>query len=425
MLTVGSIICAKAVDVDYQGQGIVKHEDHVIFVRGMLKDEVANIQIKTLKKRFAEGFIISLITPSLHRRDHADLAYGSMDLLHMKDEEQLSWQVKTTKETFLKVGQMDLVLEPIITDRKFVHYRNKSVFHVMNHPTLTLGLFHINQSGLTPITSFLLADEITNQIIGDLIQAHISIDHTKLKHIAIRTNENQQALVTLVAATKSFKGLNSIVEVLKSNKHVVGVTLNVKDHPHKIFGNVSYALYGQNMIDMRLGQYTYPVTDQTFFQVNIPVISMAYQLIKDHLLKDAHVIDLYSGVGSIGYYLIDHIASLKMIETNKDAIQMAQMIKEKYQLNQVTITHGEAESMIKTHENVLIVDPPRSGLQAKLIDHILTDPFEQMFYLSCDLKTLVRDLKVLTTCYQIDKVYPIRMFPQTTECETLVILRKK
>ena len=87
---------------------------------------------------------------------------------------------------------------------------------------------------------------------------------------------------------------------------------------------------------------------------------------------------------------------------------------------------GYAEKLITDVDgNVLVVDPPRNGLMPALVQAMVDRPFEQVFYLSCDLKTLTRDVKLLQVAYDLKKVVPLRMFPQTTECETLVMLEKK
>ena len=170
----------------------------------------------------------------------------------------------------------------------------------------------------------------------------------------------------------------------------------------------------------------FPVSDQSFFQINIPVAEKAYDIIRKNIKKDAILLDAYSGVGSIGYYMSRVAKRIKMIESNKDAILMANKIKSEHHLEHIDIVFGQAEKLIQQHEeDVLIIDPPRNGLMPELVSNMMDYPFEQVFYLSCDLKTLSRDLGILKNGYDIEKIYPIRMFPQTTETETLVIMKKK
>lgn len=426
MLTVGSIILGTAVDVDYIGQGIVKHEGIVIFVKRMLKDEVAKIEITSMKNRFAEGKIVQLITASSSRRYHLDLHLGSLDLLHMSDEEQLLWQHQLTKQTFEKIAEIAIEPEPTLTDGSFFGYRNKSVFHVMFHPTLTLGLYQEDGSGLVPVDHFVIADQTTNLIIKHLNSKKIRADAKVLKHIVIRTNELHQALVTLVSLQPSFNGKDEIINQLKTLKEVIGVTINMKDHPQSILGSKSFTAYGQKTIELSIGSWSYPITDQSFFQINVPVIEKAYALIKKHMMKQANLIDAYSGVGSIGLYCHDKLTSLTMIESNQDAIRVAEEVVQKHGLTNVKVLKGYAERLIlEVDGDVLVVDPPRNGLMPALVQAIVDRPLKQVFYLSCDLKTLARDVKLLQDAYHLKQIFPLRMFPQTTECETLVMLEKK
>lgn len=426
MLTVGNVLIGKVVDVDYMGQGIIKDDDVVIFVKGLLMDEVAKIRIHTLKKRFAEADVIEILERSHDRKEHHQSHLGSLDLVHMSHEAQNIWQSRLTKETFMKIAKVDIDVEPIITDHRYENYRNKSVFHVMNFPTLTFGLYRQDGDGLVKVKTFALADSLTNLIIEGLSRQHIKTDPTIFKQIAIRTNLMGEALITLVATKKAFKGLTDIVTYLQTFKGVMGITLNIKDNVRKILGEVSTTLYGEPIIYQTVEGISYPVTDQSFFQVNVPVVLKAYEVIKSQLKADLHVIDAYSGVGSIGYYIASKAKKVTMIESNKDAFNMAEMIKRTYHMDHVDIILGTVEQTIQDISgDVIILDPPRNGLMPELLTHLVEHVYEQCFYLSCDLKTLTRDIFKLLDVYTIKKVIPIRMFPQTTECETLVILEKK
>ncbi|RJX25271.1 MAG: 23S rRNA (uracil(1939)-C(5))-methyltransferase RlmD [Acholeplasma sp.] len=425
MLTVGSRIIGQAIDVDFLGQGVVKHEEYVIFVKSMLLSEVAEIEITSLKKRFAEAKIVSLIERSQKRKE-IDVILESCDLLHMDDEEQLVWQKKITQETIKKIAGLDLSVGDTLSDHRFVHYRNKSVFHVLNEPVLALGLYALNNQSLVKTEDFILSDPLANRIVSTLHQAHIKIEEHSICHLAIRTNEKHQALVTIVSYMKTFRGLNHIVSVLKKMPEIIGITCNIKKDERHILSQESYLLYGEPTIFLSLGSWVYPVSDQSFFQINIPVIQMAYDLIKDHIKPKAKVIDAYSGVGSIGYYLLDQVSQMTFIEANPDAIKMALDIKYKHELTQVTILEGKVEEFIQeTEGDVLIVDPPRFGLASELTKIIIDKAYEQIFYVSCDIKTLSRDLSLLNDRYEVKKVIPLRMFPQTTSLETLVIMELK
>jgi len=423
MLTVGDMIVATVVDIDYQGQGVVKEEGYVIFVKGLLTGEEAKIKITSIRKSFGQAVIVEMIKRSEHRVNHPQSLLGSCDLLHLSVELQNQWQSRITKETLKKILGEDLELEPIITDYKDKNYRNKSVFHVMDRPYLTLGLYHKDQTRLVEISEFILADQKTNEILKHLNFNKIICDTKTLKHLVVRTNLKGEALVTLVATKKGFKGLDKIVTALMKLEKIVGITLNISTSPHIILGNYSLTLLGENSIVEPLNGIDITITDRSFFQINLPVITKVYDIIKENIKPNTTVIDAYSGVGSIGYYLVDKVAKVTMVESNKESYEMANVIKEKNGFSHVEVINDRAENaLLNLTADYLIVDPPRNGLMPELLEALIKSKFKKIFYLSCDAKTLSRDLAQLTESYNIASVYPIKMFYHTTSLETLVIL---
>ena len=423
MLTVGDIIIAKVVDIDYQGQGVVKQDGYVIFVKGLLTDEEAKIKITSVRKSFGQAIVIEILKRSEHRVSHPQSILGSCDLLHLSVAEQNKWQTRITYETLKKILGQELELELIITDFKDKHYRNKSVFHVMDRPYLTLGLYHKDQMRLVEISEFILADHKTNEILKLLNFNKIICDTKVLKHLVIRTNLNGEALVTLVATKKGFKGLDKIVQTLMKVEKIVGVTLNISTSPHAILGSDSLVIIGENAIIEPLKGIDIMINDRSFFQINLPVIEKVYEIIKSEIKPKSTLIDAYSGVGSIGYYLSNKASKVTMIESNKESYDMALSIKESHHLDHVEIINDLAEkALVDMTADYLIVDPPRNGLMPELLEILIDSNFKKIFYLSCDAKTLSRDLVKLTERYSISKVYPIQMFYHTTSLETLVIL---
>lgn len=425
MLTVGSRLTATAIDLDYLGQGVVKHEGYVIFVPHLLNGETALIRIVKVKNQYAEAVVENRLSTSQDRINHPDEIFGGADLLHLSLQAQLDWQRRITAETLKKIGGIEVSVQDTLTDYKASNYRNKSVFHVMDSPMLKLGLYDTRNDQLIQLKTYVLADESTNQIISFLYDHPVIIDYKSCSHLIIRTNPKGEALVTIVTSKPLFKGQNDFVERLKSLDFILGITLNIRDNPRHIMGRHSICLYGDNLITEPLGNLQVSISDRSFFQVNLPVSLMAYDIIKREVIRDSVVIDAYSGIGSIGFHIANHVRKVIMIESNPESIEMANRIKDKYQLNHVDVISGQAEEVMKhLTSDVIITDPPRNGLMPEMIEEINNSLATQMFYLSCDVKTLARDLKMLSSAFEIKKVIPIRMFPQTTEMETLVILKR-
>jgi len=426
MLTVGNVIRGVAVDLDYQGQGVVRHDNYVIFVKGLIDGEEAEIKITKLNKNFGQGVVLKLTKISKHRVSHKDEVLGSCDMIHVDPIKQLEWQVRITEETIRKIGKIDYKIEHILSNNITSNYRNKNVFHVMEEPFLKLGLYDLSGRNLIPVDSFVLADEKTNEVLKYISENSVLIDPNKLKHIAFRTNLKKEILITLIATEDHFLGKGELLTKLKKIPNVVGITLNIKDNPKSILGKVSKVLYGENLITEPIGSMEMLISDRSFFQVNLPVIQMAYQMIKERIEDNQYIIDAYSGNGSIGFYLSDAASKVVMVESNIESVEMARLIKDKYNLDKVEVIDAKAEEIIKLLDaDVLIVDPPRNGLMPDFIETVLTKSFKQIFYLSCDAKTLARDLVELSKAFEIEDIVPIKMFYHTSELETLVILKKK
>jgi len=425
MLTVGSLFLGKAIDLDYQGQGIVKHEGYVVFVRGLIDGEEAKIKITRVKKNFGQGEVVELLKSSRDRVDDENSRFGSCDLIHISKSKQLKWQRRITQETFKKIMKEDFEVHETITDGNDKYYRNKSVFQVLDSMHLTLGLYDQNSKELLPVDHFVLADQKTNELLSHLATKRCVINPKVFKYMAFRTNLKHEILVTLVATKELFLGRDQLVDRIKEIKGVVGITLNINNQSNRILGDESITIYGENLITEPLNDIDMLINDQSFFQINIPVISKAYEIINSEIEDGKEIIDAYSGIGSIGFSLAKKAKKVVMIESNQSSVEMAKRIKDKYQFEHVEIIDERAEIMIKhLTADYLIVDPPRNGLMPEFVQSILEQSYEKIFYLSCDAKTLVRDIALLSSKYEIKEIYPIRMFFHTSSLETLVILKK-
>lgn len=423
MLTVGSIITEKVIDVDYLGQGVIKHDGYVIFVPKLIDGELAKIKITKVKKNFCQGSIVEIIEASPDRNlETSEL--DALNLFHMIPSKQLAWQEKTTIETFKKIADLEVVLDETIFDDRYINYRNKSVFHVIEDSVLRLGLYDTTKNNIIDTSDFILSDIVTNKILKFINDARFKIEKNGLTHVVFRTNLKGEILITFVSRKDQIRGLTQIVEALQMFDFVVGITYNVNRNHKVILGKESTTVFGENIIRERLNGIDMLVNDRAFFQINVPVIEKAYKLIKDDLNQDEVVLDAYSGIGSIGYYIYDKVNKVIMVESNKQNINLAHEIRDQFVVKNVEIAYQRAELyQVKEPIDKVICDPPRNGLMPEFVNLLLDMKPKKIYYLSCDVKTLSRDINLLKESYQIESIHPIRMFYHTTSLETLVILK--
>lgn len=398
-------------ELDYKGDGVSFYNELPVFIKGALPLEEVLVKIISSKKNYYIGELLEVITKSKDRVTNL-ITLGSLNMSHLSFNEQLKWQTEITKNTFKKVFKKELLYGEIITDNNNFNYRNKVVFHVLEKETLTLGLYSYKGQQLIKTNDFILANNLANKVVKSLNEANLKIDYQSLKHLLIKNNSKGELLVTLVSYKKRFKGLDEILSVLLLNEDIKGITLNIKEDDVNILGSKTVNLYGSETIYEGL----LPITSNSFYQVNFGVFELVIEVIKNYVIG-SNIIDAYGGIGTISF-LTTSKESVTLIDNNYENIRLAKQVK---RTNFKAIL-GNAENLIgELNSDTLIVDPPRSGLGEQFTNSLNNKKLKRLIYLSCNLQTLVRDLKLLTN-YEIIKIYPIKMFPETNSFETLVIL---
>lgn len=419
MLKVNEIYESKILSLDFKADGVVKINDTFIYIKGALPNEVVKFKINKLNKRFGFAEIVEIIEKSKDRADNLN-ELGSLNLSHLSFLKQLTYQKDITKQTFDKVLNKDVNVLNTITDNNKYNYRNKVVFHLLNKDEITLGLYKNDNKTLIKVNNFLIANKYSNELIELINNSKIKVDYLALKHISIKNNSNNELLVTLISYKEKFKGLNELINLIKSFNKVIGITLNIKESNNKILGTKSILLYGSSY----LKENDLLITDKSFYQTNFNVANLTFNLIKENILGN-NIVDLYSGIGSIILNVLKDDYNAYMVENNEENIKLAKTIIKNKNINNLKIIKANSEDVFNDLTgDTLIVDPPRVGLYKDLVLSIKKSNFKRLIYLSCNLQTLVRDIKLLNNSYNIDKVYPVKMFPQTSSFETLVILTK-
>lgn len=418
----GKVIEVTAYEVDRFGKGVSKVDDFVIFTDGLLEGETAKVEISKVKKNFAEAKIKKLINQSPLRKTFTS-KLGALDLYHLKDEEQIKWQETITKNILSRSLGVNIELSNPIFGSS-LNYRNKVVYHVLEDEILKLGMYQKDPIELIEVHTFILNHPLIQRVVSKIQQQRILVDYEALKHIVFRTN-GQKVLVTLVSYKEQFKGLNELVQLIKTFDEVIGITLNIKPSDKVILGPHSKVLFGENQLTYQFNHLTLKINDRSFMQVHTEVMLNVYEKISKYITQNDVVIDAYSGVGSIGYSIGESAKKVIMIENNPENTKMARELKKHHKGSYEVIEGNVEKELRKVRGDIIILDPPRSGLDPKALPIIFEKKFKRIIYLSCELNTLQRDLKVLCNNYDINAIHAVRMFPQTTSIETLVILDKK
>lgn len=416
----------KAVALDFRGYGVVKDLGKVGFIKGLLPGEEANIKITKEKKNFFEGEIIDLITKSKYRTDFT-MEYDNNSLIHLDNEKQLEFQVDITLETLLRNGIKDFKINDIITDNKYYNYRNKARFIARSKPYILLGGYKEGTNKFLEMDHLIQAEELINEILIILKEHYLQekVIYKDLNSVIIRTNKTHAMVIFVTNSSKTIPLI--LYEPLLKDSRVLSIY-----HQHLERKNDSYHFnniknYKQKFILDNIGKYSFVIYPDSFFQVNRDVANLTYKKIKDYLDIDDIVIDAFAGMSSIGQYISSSVKGVYSIENNTDSVKSAKESIALNNINNVEVVLGDFNKEFAKYQKratTIIVDPPRAGLSSDVIEKINNSKINKIIYLSCNLRTLVSNIKQLTN-YELREVTPVKMFFQTVEMETLTYLVRK
>lgn len=416
-----------ALDLDYQGQGVCRYQDKVVFVKGMLKGETGLVRILKDKKSYFIGELLNLKTRSNQRVDVEnpdDLHYAP--LLHLSISAQLEWQQKITEETFRKIAKMDVSIDPILYDKRDLGYRNKITVHIQKQDRLKIGVFAQQSHRLYPIKHMILAADVIQKTLDKLNEIFqiVSLQDDSLKHITIRSH--QQKVMLIFSTTQKTWVEKDIILSHLNLPFITSIYQNILETDFENLGKESILLYGEESLEINFGGLKFPVKPGAFFQVNTPVALKMYEKVKA-LITGKNVIDAYAGMASIGQFISSDVLQVYAIESNHEAVESAKLSIVNNQINNVSVIENDVSSAIEQYlskSDTIVFDPPRSGLDDTTKAMLLEKPVSEIIYVSCDLKTLVRDINTLKTIYKVTSVTPVKMFFHTVETETIVRLEK-
>ena len=391
--------------LDHNGRGITHINNKITFVTNALPDEIVDIEITKENKKIIEAETIQIKKQSSNRIEPICPYYkecGGCDIMHLTYEKELEWKQNKIKEIMKKYAGLDVTIKPIITSNQPLHYRNKITLQVKNG---TIGLYSKKSNHLIPIEKCMISDQKINEIIEQLKEC----DLTKTNQIVIRIGENESMVVLDDGNKEELKQkLSNVTSIIVNNK----------------------CIHGKTHITNKIGNKIFQISPPAFFQVNQNTTEKLYnEIIKKSDLKNKEsILDLYCGTGTIGIYLSDYVKECFGVEINQEAIEDANENKRKNHVENFKFMSGNVNQIFKGNlpkTDLIIVDPPRSGLDEITTNGLLDLEIPIIIYVSCDPFTLARDLKKLQEKYEIQSITPVDMFPRTHHVECVCALKLK
>lgn len=440
----------EVVDLTHEGLGVVKVDQYPLFVEGALTGEIIQFKVIKIGKKFGFGRLEKVLTESPDRVEIKDKVYaqtGTMPLQHLTYEAQLAFKKDQVEKVLTRIAKItDVSVNDVIGMDNPYGYRNKAQVPVRKiEGRLTTGFFRKNSHDLIPMEDFVIQDleiDKTLLVIRDImrkfhVKPYNETEHKGwLRHIIIRRGHfTGQLMVVLVTATDDFHRQDEIVEAIKKAlPDMVSLIQNINTKKtNVILGKESKVLHGEDLYQDKLFDLTFNISHQSFYQVNPIQTEKLYQTAVDfaELTGEETVIDAYCGIGTLTLALAKKAKHVHGMEIVKPAIENALENAKINKVSNVSFEVGAAEAIIvdwakkDKQVDVVVVDPPRKGLAPEFIEAVLTMQPKRLVYVSCNPSTLARDLKLFTEGgYEVKKVQPVDMFPQTTHVETVVLMSK-
>ncbi len=437
-MTNNQIINVMCENLSYEGLGVCRVENFVIFVPNLLPGEKAEVKLTDVKKSFAYGKVISKENSSSKRVEPLCESFfecGGCDLSHMNSELKMMVKFDSVLNN-LRKQKLEVDLVNNISNTDVYGYRNKVVMHAVNKGDKALIGPYKKGSYEVVSNKCLMLNENGMKLHEDLVELvnlH-KIDaydyRTKkgmLRSVVYRKNELDEYMIILVVS-KYTKRLENIIDKLKLDGKVKTVVVNINNGKrHHLLGNQNEIVYGDGNLTYNVDGVLLAISPQSFFQINTEVMKEMYRIIKDNVGENETVLDAYCGVGSITLYLADKVKEIVGIELGKSSYEDAKKNQELNNVENARFILGDVSKEAVKLENkfdTIITDPPRNGCSKEFIDFIIENKFDKIIYMSCNSATLARDLKMLSDEYTVTTAHVFDMFAHTSHSESIVVLKK-
>ena len=451
MLKKNEIVTVEIVDLNHEGAGVAKVDGLVFFVENALPGEVIRMRVLKVNKKIGFGKVEEYLEKSPHRNEELDMAYlrtGIADLGHLSYPEQLKFKAKKVKDSLYKMAGISDIEVPLTLGMDHpIQYRNKAQVPVRRvNGQVETGFFRKNSHDLMPIEDFYIQDPVIDQVVlalRDLIRRFDLKPYDEkeqsglIRNLVIRRGHHSGEIMVILVTTrpKVFRVDQLIEQLIKQFPAIKSVMQNINDqNTNAIFGKEWRVLYGQDYItDQMLGN-DFQISGPAFYQVNTEMAEKLYQTAIDfaELSEDDVVIDAYSGIGTIGLSVAKHVKEVYGVEVIPEAVENSQ---KNASLNGITNAHyvcDTAENAMKNwlkegiQPTAILVDPPRKGLTESFIKASAQTGADRIAYISCNVATMARDIKLYQELgYELKKVQPVDLFPQTHHVECVALLVKE
>ncbi|MDL2285923.1 23S rRNA (uracil(1939)-C(5))-methyltransferase RlmD [Desulfococcaceae bacterium OttesenSCG-928-F15] len=447
-------------DMAFGGRGFTRVDGMAVFVDDALAGDKARVRIHRKKRRYAEGRVLEILSPSKDRVtascEYASFC-GGCKWQHLLYEKQLAYKTSHVGEALTHIaGISDFLLHPAIASPSAFHYRNKMEFTCTDSRWLppedfinpdikkdaAIGL-HVPGSfdRVLDIKTCFLQHEDANAVF-DMIRSEIL--SSGLPMYGLRSHEGFWRFVVLRHSVAE----NSIMVNFVTSEENPDILLPMADRVSERFpqvksivnnittrragvatGEREELLWGESVLYDRIGNFRFRISANSFFQTNTRGAEKLYAKVAEYadLSGGERVLDLYSGTGTIGIYLSGKAGEVTGIEIVPSAVEDAKINCQENGIENCRFIEGDMKDVLAELDerpDLIILDPPRAGMHPDVVAKILSLAPEKMVYVSCNPATMARDLSMMKEVYRVEEVQPVDMFPHTFHIEAVARLVK-
>ena len=436
-------------------------EGRVIFVENVAPGDVATVRVVKKKSSHWVAYPLEIHEYSTDRIEpfcnHYEVC-GGCKWQHVTYESQLFHKEKTVREALERIGKVSpKEFYPILACEETQYYRNKLEFAFSCRKWLTKQELEEGQTNDQDVLGFHksgafdkivnvehcylqggLSNDIRNGIRALAIEQGLSFFNMHanegfLRHILVRTTSLGETMVILSVFENDQKKITRLLDALLEKFPALTTVLyciNPKKNDYVLdLEMINY--HGKGYIEEQLGHVHFRIGPKSFFQTNSKQAKNLYDIAANFagLTGNENVYDLYTGIGSIALYLAKDCKHVVGIEEVEDAIKDAHINMKENDIENCTFYAGDVMKILTDEfaekhgkPDVVITDPPRAGMHAKVVDMFLKLEAPRIVYVSCNPATQARDLNLLSEKYDVLKVQPVDMFPHTHHIETVALL---
>lgn len=432
------------------GSGVARINGRAVFVPRTIIGEVWQIKIVKVTSSAVWGKAIEPITLSAERQS-PDCEYclrcGGCTLRHMSYAEELRFKLGRLNDALKHIGHQTVQAQDIIGSDNIEHYRNKGIYTVRNVAgEIKSGFFASRTHELVPVEHCLIqsetADKVTAAVLTFMRKNNIAAYDEKtqkgsVRNVFVRCAVNTPDSVACIVTAKGLgdKTAELIQHLRAACPELTGIVLNVnKTAGNTVLAGDFYTLWGRETVRDSLGGIEYEISPQAFYQINPPQAEKLYAKAVEYAdcTENSTVLDLYCGAGTISLFLAKSAGRVIGAEIIPEAIENAKRnARRNGIINAEFICADAAEAAERfladgINPEVVVVDPPRKGMDEEAISTVCRMSPEKVVYVSCNPSTLARDITVFNAHgYELQSATALDMFPRTSHVEAVVLLSRK